>query len=124
MPANPFVASVYEMFAGSVAMAGCSASRPASRRRGPSPTCRPGPGGRWRYLFVAGSIVAFTAYVWLLHNAPISLVSTYGYVNPVIALGLGALFAGEVLTGRVLAAAAVVVLGVILVVSVERPRPS
>lgn len=123
MPANPFVATVYEMFAGSAAMAVLSIATGE-----PAVWSVPDvPARVWwalAYLFVAGSIVAFTAYVWLLHNAPISLVSTYGYVNPVIALGLGALFAGEVLTGRVLAAAAVVVLGVILVVSVERPRPS
>jgi drug/metabolite transporter (DMT)-like permease len=66
--------------------------------------------------------VAFTAYVWLLHHAPISLVSTYAYVNPVIALGLGALLAGESLTAQVLVAAAAVVFGVSLVVSTERPR--
>jgi drug/metabolite transporter (DMT)-like permease len=122
MPANPFVAAVYEMFAGSTAMVLLAIGTGE-----PAPWAVPDVPARvwWAllYLFVAGSIVAFTAYVWLLHNAPISLGSTYGYVNPVIALGLGALFAGEVLTGRVLAAVGVVILGVILVVSVERPRP-
>jgi drug/metabolite transporter (DMT)-like permease len=67
-----------------------------------------------------GSLVAFTAYIWLLHHAPISLVSTYAYVNPVIALLLGSLLLGEVLTGQVLVAAATVVVGVVLVVSTER----
>jgi len=74
------------------------------------------------YLIVVGSFVGFTAYVWLLRSAPTSLVSTYAYVNPVIALGLGALLAGESLTAQVLVAAAAVVFGVSLVVSTERPR--
>jgi drug/metabolite transporter (DMT)-like permease len=47
------------------------------------------------YLVVFGSIVAFTAYSWLLGTAPISLVSTYAYVNPVVAVLLGAAFVGE-----------------------------
>jgi drug/metabolite transporter (DMT)-like permease len=73
------------------------------------------------YLIVFGSLVAFSAYIWLLQHAPISLVSTYAYVNPMIAIALGALVAGEVLTSQIVIAAAVVVIGVILVVSIERP---
>src|SRR5262249_39633509 len=94
-------------------------------RREPAPWHVPDvPAKAWlslAYLILLGSLVAFTAYIWLLHNAPISLVLTYAYVNPVIALGLGALLAGEVLTHQVLLAAATVVVGVILVVSTERP---
>ena len=74
------------------------------------------------YLVVFGSLIAFSAYIWLLDRAPISLVSTYAYVNPIIAIALGALFAGEVLTRQIALAAAVVVVGVVLVVSIERPR--
>ena len=48
---------------------------------------------------VFGSLIAFTAYVWLLGNAPVSIVSTYAYVNPAVAVLLGALIAGERLTG-------------------------
>jgi drug/metabolite transporter (DMT)-like permease len=124
MPGNPFVASVYEMFAGSIAMAGIAAAlgEPALW------TVPDVPARAWWalvYLFVAGSIVAYTAYVYLLHSAPITLVTTYAYVNPVIALVLGALILGEALTGRVLIAAGTVVLGVILVVSTERrPTPT
>ena len=50
------------------------------------------------YLVVFGSLVAFSAYVWLLHTAPISLVATYAYVNPVVAVALGALFLSEPVT--------------------------
>ncbi len=122
MPADPFVATVWEMLAGATAMAAI-----AVVRREPAPWLVPSvPAKAWlalAYLVVFGSLVAFTAYVWLLHHAPISLVATYAYVNPVIALGLGALLVGESLTAQVLLAAATVVVGVILVVSTERPRP-
>jgi len=121
LPADPLVASVYEMFAGAASMALIAVARSE-----PAPWQVPDvPAKAWlalAYLVVFGSLVAFTAYIWLLHHAPISLVSTYAYVNPVIALLLGALLVGEVLTGQVLIAAATVVVGVVLVVSTERVR--
>ncbi|MFY9820972.1 MAG: drug/metabolite exporter YedA [Thermoanaerobaculia bacterium] len=67
------------------------------------------------YLIVFGAIVAFTAYVWLLRVAPPVLVSTYAYVNPVVAVLLGWVFAGEPLAGKTLAAAAVILTGVALI---------
>lgn len=67
------------------------------------------------YLILFGSLIAFVAYAWLLRNAPISLVATYGYVNPLVAIFLGAWLAGEVLTGRVLVAAAVIISAVVLI---------
>jgi drug/metabolite transporter (DMT)-like permease len=69
------------------------------------------------YLVVFGSMVAFTAYVWLLRNARLSLVTTYAYVNPAVAVLLGALFLGERLTGQTLVASALILAGVGLVVS-------
>jgi drug/metabolite transporter (DMT)-like permease len=63
----------------------------------------------WAYLIVCGSWVGFTAYTWLLRVAPTPLVSTYAYVNPLVAILLGHLLAGESLTARVLIAAAVIV---------------
>jgi drug/metabolite transporter (DMT)-like permease len=74
------------------------------------------------YLVVVGSIVAFSAYVWLLANAPLSLTATYAYVNPVVAVALGALLLDEPISGAVLVGGGVVVAGVGLVVSSERPR--
>ncbi|QNN54282.1 EamA family transporter [Nocardioides mesophilus] len=74
------------------------------------------------YLVVFGSVVAFTAYVWLLDSAPISLVATYAYVNPVVAVFLGWLVLSEAVTGAVLAGGAIVVLAVALVITAERPR--
>jgi drug/metabolite transporter (DMT)-like permease len=68
------------------------------------------------YLIFAGSLLAFTAYVWLLQNAPISTVATYAYVNPVVAVFLGWLILSEVVTSWVLAATVVIVASVAFVV--------
>jgi drug/metabolite transporter (DMT)-like permease len=75
------------------------------------------------YLVVVGSLVAFTAYVWLLQHAPISQVATYAYVNPVVAIALGALFVGEEVTPLVVGAAAVIVASVAGTIRQEAPRP-
>ena len=74
------------------------------------------------YLVVFGSMLAYTAYVWLLANAPISLVSTYAYVNPVVAVLLGWLVLGEQVTGPIVVGGGVVVLAVAVVITAERPR--
>jgi len=64
---------------------------------------------------VFGSIIAFTAYVWLLQVSTPARVSTYAYVNPVVAVLLGFAIAGEPLTTRMMMAAAVIVSGVVLI---------
>lgn len=69
------------------------------------------------YLVVFGSLVGFTAYSWLLKNARPSMVATYAYVNPVIAVLLGWLIAGESMTGQMLIGAGVVVGSVVLITS-------
>jgi drug/metabolite transporter (DMT)-like permease len=74
------------------------------------------------WLILAGSVVAYTAYAWLLQNASISLVSTYAYVNPVVAVVLGALILNEAVTAAIFVGGAIVVLAVVVVVSTERPR--
>jgi drug/metabolite transporter (DMT)-like permease len=66
------------------------------------------------FLVVAGSLVAYTAYVWLLRNAELSLVTTYAFVNPVVAVILGATILHEPFTIRSAIATAAVVVGVIL----------
>jgi drug/metabolite transporter (DMT)-like permease len=75
------------------------------------------------YLIVFGSLVAFTAYIWLLQHAPVTRVSTYAYVNPVVAVVLGWAFDHEQLTGRTILAAAIIVTGVAVITSFQ-PRPS
>src|SRR5258708_34385705 len=72
------------------------------------------------YLVVAGSLIGFSAYAWLIRNARTSLVSTYAYVNPVVAGLLGAAFASEPITGPPLRAGGIVLAGG----AQARPRPS
>jgi len=73
----------------------------------------------WGYLVVFGSLLAFTAYVWLLQNAPISRVATYAYVNPVIAIALGALILSEDVTLTILAGATIIVGSVAAIIRQE-----
>ncbi len=71
------------------------------------------------YLTIFGSMVGFAAYAWLLRNAPLPLVSTYAYVNPLVAILLGSLLAQEVLTAHILLAALVIV-GSVVIINVAR----
>ena len=73
--------------------------------------------GALLYLTVIGSLVAFNAYAWLLRNAPLSLVGTYAYVNPVVAVALGALVLHEEVTPRTLIASLVIVGAVAMIVT-------
>ena len=74
------------------------------------------------YLITFGSLLAFTRYAWLLQNAPISKVSTYAYVNPVVAIALGWLFLDEGITPMTLVGAGIIVASVALVVRSESPK--
>lgn len=78
--------------------------------------------GALAYLAVLGSVVAFVAYSYALKHLPISVVSLYTYVNPVIAVGLGALLLHEPFGVRQLTAAGVIVLGMIVVRPSKRPE--
>lgn len=69
------------------------------------------------FLVVFGSILAFSAYTWLVHHTSPVRLGTYAYVNPVVAVALGALFADETVTGLTLVAGVVIVLAVFLIVS-------
>lgn len=120
MPANPFVATVWEMLSAAIALLVLG----SARGERPSDFAEAS-ASSWialGYLVVFGSLVAYTAYVWLLQNAPLSLVSTYAYVNPVVAVLLGAVILAEPLTGAIVTGGAIVVVGVALVVQAERPR--
>lgn len=67
------------------------------------------------YLIVAGSILAFTAYVWLIHHESPTKVGTYAYVNPVVAVILGYFFAGESIGPRTIAGTVLVLISVIVI---------
>jgi len=71
------------------------------------------------YLVVFGSLIGYSAYVWLLANAPIGQVATYAYVNPVIAIALGAIVLGESITWRIAGGALLVLAAVAIVVRRE-----
>ena len=67
------------------------------------------------YLITFGSLIGFSAYIWLLRATTTARVSTYAFVNPVVAMFLGWAFAGETLELRTLIAAAVAITGVVLI---------
>jgi len=73
------------------------------------------------YLIFVGSLVGFASYGWLLQNAPISLVSTYAYVNPIVAVLLGVLFANEILEPRIWLATAIII-GAVIFINSTRPK--
>jgi len=121
MPRSPVLATAMEMLSASVGLAilallhGDFAARAAA-----APISWVSIAG-WLYLVVFGSIVAFTAYVWLLRVSTPARVSTYAYVNPVVAVLLGFAIAGEPLTTRMMVAAAVIVSGVVLITLAPKP---
>jgi drug/metabolite transporter (DMT)-like permease len=73
------------------------------------------------YLITFGSLLAFTCYAWLLQNAPISKVSTYAYVNPVVAIALGWLILDEGISLTTIIGATIIVASVALVIRAESP---
>jgi len=72
------------------------------------------------YLITCGSLLAFTAYVWLLGRMSASKISSYAYVNPVVAVALGYFVAGEQLTAHALVGATVVLISVFLILRLNR----
>src|SRR5688572_2506385 len=73
----------------------------------------------WAYLLVFGSLIAFTAFVYLLRVSTPARVATYAYVNPVVAVILGWLLGGESISARMLVAAAIIVAGVAIITAAE-----
>ena len=119
LPEDVFVTTVYEMLAGGLILLGAGTA--AGERFSPSSYGA----HTWLalgYLVTFGSVIGFTAYVWLLDKAPISLVATYAYVNPVVAVFLGWLILSERVTGAVVIGGGIVVLSVAIVITAERPR--
>ena len=123
LPRDPFVATVYEMLGGGCVLVigalalgeggdisadGVSAASLAA----------------WLYLVVFGSLIAFTAYAWLLHHAPISQVVTHQYVNPLVAIALGSLFLGEALDLATAIGALIVIGAVFATIRSESRQPT
>src|SRR5947208_15112334 len=76
----------------------------------------------WIYLVLIGAIIGFTAYIYLLRHCDPAKVATYAYVNPIVAVILGALFAGEHLTSRTIVAAALIIGSVAIVITTQQLR--
>jgi drug/metabolite transporter (DMT)-like permease len=75
------------------------------------------------YLVVVGSLIAFSAYAWLLKNVRISVVATYAFVNPVVAVALGTVFLAEPIGWTTVIAGAAIVVAVVLIVTARPPKP-
>jgi len=121
MPRSPVLATGMEMLTASVGLAVLALLHGDFAARAAAPISLVSIAG-WLYLVVFGSIVAFTAYVFLLQVSTPERVSTYAYVNPVIAVLLGFAIAGEPLTTRMMFAAAVIVSGVVLITLTPKTR--
>jgi len=121
LPPSPFLAAAMEMLAGGallVALSLLTHEAGPFRARAISTASLLG----LTYLIVFGSLLGFTAYIWLLGVSSTARVSTYAYVNPVVAVFLGWAFAGEALAARTLIATLAIVGAVALILS-HRPRP-
>jgi drug/metabolite transporter (DMT)-like permease len=119
LPANPLVSTVHEMLFGGAVMVVAALLRGEAAGWSPAQASTSSWLG-FAYLVLVGSLVGYTSYVWLLANAPLPLVSTYAYVNPVVAVLLGLVILGEPITASIAVGGAVVVVGVALVVTGER----
>ena len=119
LPESPFQATAMEMLAGGALLVLVGSAAGEWGRLDPAAVS-----GRslaaLAYLVVFGSCVGFTAYIWLLRHVEVAKVSTYAYVNPVVAVFLGWLLAGEPVTARTLAAAAVIVVAVAFITSSKK----
>jgi drug/metabolite transporter (DMT)-like permease len=118
LPKDPFVSTGWQMLLGGVIC--CLAGVARGELRDVDPGGFSGDSIiAFVYLILIGSIVAFSAYIWLLQNAPVSKVATYAYVNPVIAIFLGWLILDETITAVTLAGAVTIVASVAVVVRAE-----
>jgi len=112
LPRDQFASTAYEMLCGGLLMLPLGFARGEPDFAAFSARSLAG----WLYLVTFGSVLAYTAYTWLLDHAPIGKVATYAYVNPVVAITLGALVLNERITWTIAVGAAVVLASVALVV--------
>ncbi len=127
LPRHPLVATSAQMLLGGVVLTMLSLVT------GELASFRPGQvsADSWAgfaYLTIVGSLLAFTTFGWLLRKAPLPLVATYAYVNPIVAVILGAVILNEAVAPRTVLAGAVIVAGVALIVTARgrmaQPRPA
>ena len=118
MPVDPFATTVVEMAVGGSAMV-VLGSLGGEWGRMDLGAARPSAWIAFGYLVVVGSVVGYSAYVWLLARAPLSLATTYAYVNPAVAVVLGSLFLAEPLTANVLVGGGIIIAAVAFVITAE-----
>ena len=121
LPPSRVMSSGSQMLAGGVLLAVTAAALGEFRGFRPSAVST----GAWlslAYLIVAGSIIAFTAYVWLIHHESPTKVSTYAYVNPVVAVLIGYFLAGETLDLRVALGTLCVLISVVVITTTRAKK--
>jgi drug/metabolite transporter (DMT)-like permease len=117
LPADALAATTVEMLVGGLVLlpVGVALAVADGESLDPSTFSARSIGG-FVYLVVFGSLIGYTAYVWLLANAPIGTVATYAYVNPIVAIALGALVLDEAITWTIAAGAVLVLASVAVVI--------
>ena len=123
LPDSKVLSSGAQMLAGGIFLACASFALGEYRDFHPSSVSR----GAWLallYLVVAGSIIAFTAYVWLLHHESPTKVGTYAYVNPLVAVVLGYFFGAEGLGPRTILGTLCVLVSVVLITTTPAKKPA
>jgi drug/metabolite transporter (DMT)-like permease len=118
LPRDPFAATAYEMLCGGVVLTVVALFAYSPHELSPAHYSGRSIVG-FVYLILFGSLIGYSAYVWLLASAPIGQVSTYAYVNPVVAIALGAIVLHEAITVRIIAGAVLVLAAVAIVVRRE-----
>ena len=114
VPRDAFAATAYEMLAGGVVLMTAALIAYSPHQLNPAHYSARSLFGL-AYLVVFGSLIGYSAYAWLLANAPIGQVATYAYVNPVIAIALGAIVLGESITWRIVGGALLIIAAVAIV---------
>ena len=123
LPASKVMSSGAQMLAGGMLLVVTAAALGEFRNFHPSAVSR----AAWfslLYLIVAGSIIAFTAYVWLIHHESPTKVGTYAYVNPVVAVLLGYFLGGEILGLRTLLGTMFVLISVVVITTTRAKKPA
>jgi drug/metabolite transporter (DMT)-like permease len=123
LPPSKVMSSGAQMLAGGIMLALTAAALGEFRNFHPSAVSR----GAWfslLYLIIAGSIIGFTAYVWLIHHESPTKVGTYAYVNPVVAVLVGYLFGGEALGLRTILGTMFVLISVVVITTTRAKNPA
>ncbi len=123
LPPSKVMSSGAQMLAGGIMLAVTATALGEFRRFHPS-TVSPAAWFSLIYLIIAGSIIGFTAYVWLIHHESPTKVGTYAYVNPVVAVLIGYFFGGESLGLRTVLGTLFVLVSVVVITTTRAKKPA